>query len=103
MADYNTLKSHHKDQLLTVLGHYMSQELRQKLMLECPAAYNAWCGYDVVEVTRTVNGTKVIEGIIPTTRATFENGGITFQPIEGEEAKACIERLASKTPLRLDD
>ena len=82
MADYNELRSHHKDQLLTVLGHYMSQELRQKLMLECPAAYNAWCGYDVVEVVRLSNGTKVIEGVIPAVTATFGNGGITFTPAE---------------------
>jgi len=75
MADYNNIKAHHKDQLLTVLGHYMSQDLRQKLMLECPAAYNAWCGYDVVEVTRIVNGTKVIEGNTPVVTVTFEKDG----------------------------
>ena len=88
MADYNTLKSHYKDQLLTVLGHYMSQELRQKVMLECPAAYNAWCGHDVVEVTRTVNGTKVVEGIIPVVTATFEKGGITFENVEPSKGKS---------------
>jgi hypothetical protein len=78
MADYNNIKAHHKDQLLTVLSYYMSQEIRQKLMLECPAAYNAWCGYEVVEVVRTVNGTKIVEGTVPTVTATVFEGGITF-------------------------
>jgi hypothetical protein len=80
MANYDKLRDHHKNQLLTVLGHYMSQELRQKLMLECPAAYNAWCEDEIVAVIRTSDNTRIVEGIIPVVRATFGKGGITFTP-----------------------
>jgi len=80
MANYNKLRDHYKNQLLTVLGHYMGQELRQKLMLECPAAYNAWCEDEIVAVIRISDNTEIVEGIIPVVRATFGNGGITFTP-----------------------
>lgn len=80
MANYNKLRDHYKNQLLTVLGHYMGQDLRQKLMLECPAAYNAWCEDEIVAVIRTSDQTEIVEGIIPVVRATFGNGGITFTP-----------------------
>jgi hypothetical protein len=80
MANYDKLRDHHKNQLLTVLGHYMSQELRQKLMLECPAAYNAWCEDEIVAVIRTSDNTRIVEGTIPVVRATFGKGGITFTP-----------------------
>jgi hypothetical protein len=65
------LKAHHKDQLLAVLFHYMSQELRQKLMLECPAAYNDACGGEFVRVHRVSDGQPVIPGVFPVTRVTF--------------------------------
>ena len=80
MSNYNKLRDHYKNQLLTVLGHYMGQDLRQKLMLECPAAYNAWCEDEIVAVIRTSDQTEIVEGIIPVVRATFGNGGITFTP-----------------------
>ena len=80
MANYDKLRVHYKDQLLTVIGHYMSQELRQKLMLECPAAYNAWCEDEIVAVIRTSDSSRIVEGVIPVVRATFGKGGITFTP-----------------------
>ncbi len=66
MIDPN-LGSHHKDQLLAVLFNYMGQDLRQKLMLECPAAYNAACGREVVRVVRPDDGTPIIPGVHRTT------------------------------------
>ena len=37
-----TFSDHQKDQILAVLGHYMSLELRHKIMAEAPLAYKAW-------------------------------------------------------------
>ena len=45
--------THHKDQLLAVLFHYMDQPLRRKAMREAPDAYNAYCGRAIVRVVRT--------------------------------------------------
>lgn len=61
------MKAHHKDQLLAVLWHYMGQDLRQKLMLECPAAYNDACGSEVVRVHRVSDGDPVVPGVYPVT------------------------------------
>jgi hypothetical protein len=47
---------HYKDQLLTVVQHYMQSDMRQHLMRECPAAYNALC--DRVVVTSQVQDTQ---------------------------------------------
>jgi len=46
-------RTHHKDQLLAVLFHYMDQPLRGKVMREAPVAYNAYCGREIVRVVRT--------------------------------------------------
>ncbi len=68
------IKEHHKDQLLTVLFYYMDQDVRQKLMLECPAAYNAACGSEVVAVSRTSDNTPIVPGVHRTTVLRFGNG-----------------------------
>jgi hypothetical protein len=65
------LKSHHKDQLLSVLFHYMGQDLRQRLMLECPAAYNDACSREVVEVVRVDDKTPIIQGVYCTSVVKF--------------------------------
>jgi hypothetical protein len=73
------LGDHHKDQLLKVLGCYMSQELRQKLMLECPAAYNAWMrewaglDNDVVRVHHTSDNRPVVPDVIAPTEVIIES------------------------------
>ena len=54
-------KEHHKDQLLMVVNHYMTQEMRRHLMRECPAAYNALCRRIVVTSQVEDTGSKVIE------------------------------------------
>ena len=59
MADYDKISIKTKDQLLAVFEHYMSQDMRQKLMLECPTAYNEWMGANIVKVVRTENNTIV--------------------------------------------
>lgn len=66
------MKSHHKDQLLTVLFHYMGQDLRQKLMLECPAAYNDACGREIVRVYRTSDNEPIIPGVHKITYIQFK-------------------------------
>ena len=43
---------HHKDQLLDVLFHHMSQELRAIVMREVPLAYNAYVGREIVRPLR---------------------------------------------------
>jgi hypothetical protein len=72
MIDPN-LGSHHKDQLLNVLFYYMGQDLRQKLMLECPAAYNAAVG-ESVKVVRADDGTPIIPGVFRTTVVKLASG-----------------------------
>lgn len=42
MTDY------HKNQILMAVKYYMQSDLRQVLMRDCPAAYNALCGRIVV-------------------------------------------------------
>ncbi len=61
-------KQMHKDMILSLLVHHMSQETRQMLMLECPAAYNDLCGSGVVRVHRISDGESVIPGVFKTTR-----------------------------------
>lgn len=61
-----------KDQVLAVVKRYMSQELRQKIMLEAPQAYNAWMGGEYVRVHRVVDGTAIVPGVIPVTHVVFE-------------------------------
>lgn len=52
------ITDHHKDQLLTVLMRHVNPETRRVLMLEVPAAYNEWCGREVVTVVYS-DGTRV--------------------------------------------
>ena len=61
-------KQMHKDMILALLVHHMSQQTRQMLMLECPAAYNDLCGAEVVRVHRVSDGDPVIPGVFKTTR-----------------------------------
>ncbi|MBX9584960.1 MAG: hypothetical protein K2X87_32040 [Gemmataceae bacterium] len=50
----------------------MGQDLRQVLMLECPAAYNAACGREVVRVVRGDDGSSVVPGEYRVTRVVLE-------------------------------
>ena len=43
---------HEMELLLAVIKQHMDQDLRGKVMREVPLAYNAWCGRDVVQITR---------------------------------------------------
>jgi hypothetical protein len=53
------VSDHQKDQLLAVVFHYMRPELRRRVMTECPLAYNAYVGREVVEVRRVDDGAKL--------------------------------------------
>jgi hypothetical protein len=44
------LTARQKDQLLDHFAHYMSMEVRYRLMAELPRAYNAWAEREVVRV-----------------------------------------------------
>ncbi len=70
-------KQIHKDLILAMLVHHMSQETRQMLMLECPAAYNDLCGGDYVRVHRVSDGEPIVPGVLKTT-------GIRFSGLEDE-------------------
>ena len=50
----------HMEQILMVLQHYMSQEMRRHLMREVPAAYNDLCGRTVVTSQVADTGKLVI-------------------------------------------
>ena len=39
-----------KKQLLQFFGYYMSQDTRKEIMRQLPAAYNSWCGSEIVRV-----------------------------------------------------
>jgi len=45
---FDQLSTFHKDQLLHVLTYHMGPELREKLQITVPDAYNALCGRVVV-------------------------------------------------------
>jgi hypothetical protein len=45
------MTDHDKDQVLAVLRHYLTPDLRERVMAEAPTAYNAWVGREVVQVT----------------------------------------------------
>jgi hypothetical protein len=45
-----------RDQLLEFFFHHLSMEDRGKLMNTLPAAYNAWCGREIVRVIQTCDG-----------------------------------------------
>lgn len=51
-----TMTEHDKDLILSIVKHYMKQDLRRTIMLEVPQAYNNWVGRDVVEVHRVSDG-----------------------------------------------
>jgi len=61
MYNPNTISSFHKDQLLATISNYMQSEMRQHLMRECPAAYNALCGRIVITSQVADTGKPVIE------------------------------------------
>jgi predicted oxidoreductase (fatty acid repression mutant protein) len=58
---YNHIREFHKDQLLHVVNHYMTSEMRNHLMRECPAAYNSLCGRIVITSHVEDTGRKIIE------------------------------------------
>jgi hypothetical protein len=51
-----SMTDYHKNQILMSVKYYMQTDLRQALMRDCPAAYNALCGRIVV--TSQVEDTK---------------------------------------------
>lgn len=55
------MKSHHRDQLLQTVMHYLPMKVRKKIMLEVPAAYNDYCGRPVVTVCHTDDLTPVTD------------------------------------------
>lgn len=44
------MDEHQMRLLLAVIERTITSELRSRLMVECPDAYNAWCGWNVVRV-----------------------------------------------------
>lgn len=44
------MSDHQKNQLIDALMHYLPMDVRGKVMREVPAAYNAYCGREVVKV-----------------------------------------------------
>lgn len=64
-------KQIHKDMVLRLLLHHMSQETRQMLILEVPAAYNDICNGEYVRVHRVSDGKPIIPGIFKTCRITI--------------------------------
>jgi hypothetical protein len=44
----NTMTNHEKDLLLDSLMHYLTPDIRRKVMHEVPSAYNAYCGREIV-------------------------------------------------------
>ena len=67
---FDQLSNFHKDQLLHVLTYHMGPDMRRKLMISVPDAYNALCGRVVVSSqvepystdTTSYGGCSVIEG-----------------------------------------
>lgn len=53
------MSNHHKDQLIGALMYYLPMEVRAKIMRDVPAAYNAYCGSEVVVVTVKSDGRAV--------------------------------------------
>ena len=53
-------KQLHKDMILGLLLHHMSQETRRILMTEAPAAYNDIYGRDIVRVHHVSDGDPLI-------------------------------------------
>ena len=58
---YNHIRDFHKDQILHVVNNYMTSEMRNYLMRECPAAYNSLCGRVVITSQVHDTGRKIIE------------------------------------------
>jgi hypothetical protein len=71
-------KQVHKDLILAMLMHHMSQETRQMLMLECPAAYNDLCGGDYVRVHRVSDGDPIVPGVLRKTVVRFNGDEMPF-------------------------
>jgi hypothetical protein len=67
------MNEHQKDQVLKIVAYYMPQELRQKVMMEAPQAYNAWMDSKIVEV-RIADSGRLIDGTVPPpTRLVFSS------------------------------
>lgn len=67
------MNEHQKDQVLKIIAYYMPQELRQKVMMEAPQAYNAWMNGNIVEV-RIADSGRLIDGTVPPpTRLVFSS------------------------------
>jgi hypothetical protein len=60
-----------KDQLLAFFAFNLSMEMRGRLMVELPMAYNAWCGREVVRVLH-VNLAEPL--VVPLNRCEAQRG-----------------------------
>lgn len=49
------MSDHEKSQLIDAVMHYITPEIRGKVMREVPKAYNSFCGREVVKVEVTNN------------------------------------------------
>ena len=54
------MKPHHRDQLLVALMHYLPMDIRAKIMLEVPAAYNDFYGKTYLVVCSQETGEPVM-------------------------------------------
>ncbi len=50
------MSNHHKDQLIEALMYYLPMDVRGKIMRDVPAAYNSYCGAEVVRVSVASTG-----------------------------------------------
>ena len=75
---FDQLSNFHKDQLLHVLTYHMGPDMREKLQVSVPDAYNALCGRVVVssQIEPYSSGTTCYGG-----RPLIE-GNSTIQPKE---------------------
>ena len=55
------MTEHQKDLILKIVQHYMTPELRARIMREAPVAYNAWHGRAILDVVQLVNGKSVLD------------------------------------------
>ena len=72
MANFDHISHLHKDQLLRVVSYYMTSEMRNHLMRECPAAYNSLCGRVVITSQVHDTGRKIIERPIDVDLSEFD-------------------------------
>ncbi len=50
------MSNHHKDQLIDALMYYLPMDVRAKIVRDVPAAYNAYCGSPVAQVSIVSDG-----------------------------------------------